>query len=72
MSHYFRTPEMQSGGPFRCYNCNKKLAIKMQGNDYVIQLRCPRCKAFITVKMNEPINHTPIAPSKEPVEKIGA
>lgn len=55
MGNYFRTPEMEKGGPFRCPNCNKVLAVKLKG-DCLIQFKCPRCKAFISVKMNEPVN----------------
>lgn len=55
MPAYFRTPEMEGGGPFHCFNCGKKLAIKIKGNCY-IQFHCPRCKAFISIKMKEPIN----------------
>jgi phage FluMu protein Com len=55
MSVYFRTPEMQTGGPFKCFNCGKKLAVKLKGNCHV-QFSCPRCKAFISVHMKEPVN----------------
>ena len=55
MSNYFRTPEMQKGGPFRCPNCNKVLAVKLKGK-CLVQFKCPRCKSFISVKMNEPVN----------------
>lgn len=56
MSHYFRTPEMQNGGPFRCFNCNRQLAIMITGDDYYVKLKCPRCKAIISMKMKEPVS----------------
>ena len=55
MTNYFRTPEMQNGGAFRCYNCNKKLAVKLKG-DFHAQFKCPRCQAFISVHMKEKVN----------------
>lgn len=55
MGSYFRRPEMVNGKGFRCYNCGKLLTIKLQGSDYVVVLRCPRCKAKIKVEMNEPV-----------------
>jgi len=57
---YFRTNEMVSGGPFRCYNCGKILISKVKGEGYEIDLFCPRCKATIIVKMREklPYNKT--------------
>lgn len=55
MSSYFRTPEMVTGKGFRCYNCGHQLAVKIDGNAYVVELVCRKCKAFIRVKMNEPV-----------------
>jgi len=55
MSSYFRRPEMVNGRGFRCYNCGKTLTLKLDGNDYEIRFKCPRCKAKITVIMNEPV-----------------
>ena len=55
MAIYFRTPEMGNGGPFHCFNCGKKLAVKVKGNCH-IQFLCPRCKTFIDIKMKESIN----------------
>jgi len=51
---YFRNPNIFVGGPFRCYNCNKLLLTKLSGDQYKIELKCPRCKAYIIIKMNEP------------------
>ena len=62
MPQYYRTAAMQEGGLFKCFNCDKTLAIKLKGNCFV-QFFCPRCHAFITVKMREPVNW-----SKEIVE----
>lgn len=55
MPVYFRTPEMEGGGPFYCFNCKRMLAIKIKGNCH-IQFHCPRCKAFISIALREPIN----------------
>lgn len=52
MTNYFRTPNMQLGKGFRCYNCGKLLAVKLRGQ-YEVSFRCPRCKAYIFVKMGE-------------------
>ena len=63
--NYFRTPEMQTGKGFKCQNCNKSLAVKVVG-PCEIHFHCPRCKAYITVKMREPV---PWVPKKENGEK---
>lgn len=55
MGKYFRTPEMTRGGPFRCYNCGDQLIQHLEGGDYVLRLRCPRCKAAIVLTMREPV-----------------
>lgn len=52
---YYRTPEMVTGGEFRCYNCNKALVKKVSGSVYELELVCPRCKAHIKVTCKEPI-----------------
>ena len=52
---YFRTSEMSDGGPFKCYNCNKTLLIKVSGDRYRIDMKCPRCKAFVHIHMKEQI-----------------
>lgn len=54
MADYFRTPEMQHGGPFKCQNCGKKLATKIKGPSD-ITFKCPRCRAFIHIVMGEPV-----------------
>lgn len=56
MGSYFRSPEMHSGEGFRCYNCGKKLAIKISGSNYFVMLHCPKCKALISIRMKEPVN----------------
>jgi len=52
---YYRKPEMFSGGPFRCYNCDKLLAANLTGSVFELHLKCPRCKAEIRIKCGEPI-----------------
>ena len=68
MVNYFRTPEMQEGGPFHCFNCKKKLAVKLKGN-MLVQFYCPRCHAFITIKLNEPVPWA--GKVEEPVSRAG-
>lgn len=55
MGNYFRRPEMMEGRGFRCYNCGKMLALKVEGSNYEIKLLCPRCKARIKLEMREPL-----------------
>jgi len=55
VGQYFRTPHMQTGGPFRCYNCGNLLVSQIDGVGYSLELKCPRCKAEIKVKMMEPV-----------------
>jgi phage FluMu protein Com len=64
MTNYFRTPQMQSGKGFRCFNCGKLLAVKLRG-EYEVSFRCPRCKAYLFVKMGEKI---PWAETKQEVK----
>lgn len=52
--NYFRSPEMQTGSGFRCQNCGKLLAVKVK-SPCDISLKCPRCKAFISYKLREPV-----------------
>lgn len=59
---YFRVPQMVTGGPFRCYNCDRTLIKKLTGDEYEIELTCPRCKAEIKVRCKEEI---PIAKKEE-------
>ncbi len=54
MTQYFRRPEMVEGKGFRCYNCGKLLAVKMTGDRYSIHFKCPRCHAYVIVRMGEP------------------
>ncbi|MCL6542087.1 MAG: hypothetical protein K6T87_16140 [Roseiflexus sp.] len=58
-ANYFRTPEMQTGKGFRCFNCGKLLAVKLRGN-FEVSFRCPRCKAYIFIKMGEKIPWVPL------------
>lgn len=69
MTQYFRTPEMQNGGPFNCQNCGKKLAVKIKGPCH-IQFKCPRCHAFISIKMSEPVNWGGQASQPESVNAV--
>lgn len=56
MGSYFRRPEMMNGKGLRCYNCGKLLAIKLEGSNYEVRMKCPRCKAKIKIEMSEPID----------------
>lgn len=55
MGKYFATSEMNGERPFLCYNCGKQLISNLNGTDYTIDLRCPRCKAEIHLCLREPI-----------------
>lgn len=48
-----RTPEMAGKKPFRCFNCNKLLAVNVHG-ECNIDFVCGRCKAFVKLIMKEP------------------
>ncbi len=58
MGAYYRTPAMSAlalgrPGEFRCYNCDRFLLEKIEGAGYTIVLRCPHCKARITLELRE-------------------
>lgn len=55
MGSYYRDPRMFIGSAFICFNCNKKLAVKMGGSDFHIELSCPRCKTFYFIECKESI-----------------
>jgi DNA-directed RNA polymerase subunit RPC12/RpoP len=63
MSKFYRTEEMEEGGEFKCYNCGATLIAKIGGTNYKIFLHCHRCKAAITIKMQQPL-------SKESIENL--
>lgn len=54
---------MEEGGEFKCYNCGATLIAKIGGTNYKIFLHCHRCKAAITIKMQQPL-------SKESIENL--
>lgn len=62
MSKYYRTEEMENGGPFKCLSCGALLIAKIKGN-CELHLDCKRCKSSIDIKMERPL-------SKESVENI--
>jgi len=64
---YFRNSAMMAGGPFRCYNCNRLLMVKLTGDQYKVELKCPRCKAYIIIKMRESV---PWAKKEEKPEEL--
>ncbi len=53
--YYMRSQAMVSGGPFRCFNCNRLLIQSLTGSVYEISLECQRCNATIRVRCKEPI-----------------
>ncbi len=55
MGNFFQSPAMDGERPFLCYNCGKKLISSLTGDDYRIDLYCPRCKAKISVRLPEPV-----------------
>lgn len=68
-ANYFRTPQMQSGKGFRCFNCGKLLAVKLRGQ-YSVSFRCPRCKAYIFVKTSEAIPWAEQEKKEEKLEQV--
>ncbi len=52
---YYRNEAMVTGGPFKCPNCKKTLAVKLAGTVYEATFECPRCKTIIDVRCKEPI-----------------
>ena len=57
MADYYETPQMEGEKPFKCYVCNKMLAVDIQG-EYTIKLQCPRCKTRITLETKAPLPDT--------------
>jgi len=60
MGLYYRTPEMQQGKDFKCYNCGKPFFVIL-GTDYEISLVCDRCKTKVYLKCQYPIPRSPAA-----------
>jgi len=70
---------MVQGGPFRCYNCGKKMITKIMGTVYELTLECPRCKTEIVtspgevkITCKEPIPFVGETLLKEKEEHVGA
>lgn len=57
MSEYFNTPEIEGEKPFRCYICNELLIASIEG-EYVLDLKCRRCKAIIHIESKNPLPDT--------------
>lgn len=52
MSNYFETGAINGEKPFKCYVCGKMLIVSVEG-EYVIKLRCPRCKTKIVLETSK-------------------
>ena len=49
MAEYFYTEAIEGETPFKCYVCNEMLIADIEG-EYVVHLKCRRCKTEITLK----------------------
>lgn len=52
MGKIYLTPEIQGERPFRCFKCNKRLVLDVQGEQRLV-LWCDRCKTKFTVETSE-------------------
>ena len=48
------TAEFEGDRPFRCQFCNKQLLLDVKG-ECVVELKCPRCKAVMTIELAQPL-----------------
>ena len=55
MGLIWRTGEIQSGGPFRCYSCNRLLLAHLGGTHYELELKCTKCHTEIRIVCNQPV-----------------
>lgn len=49
MGKYFLTEAIEGEVPFKCYVCNEMLIASVEG-EYVLKLKCRRCKTKITLE----------------------
>jgi len=52
---FFQTPEIQVGGPFKCFMCGSTLALELTGSEFKVKLFCKRCKTFYLIKTRLPL-----------------
>lgn len=57
MAEYFETEAIEGETPFKCYVCNKMLIANVEG-EYVLKLKCPRCKTKITLETEKALPDT--------------
>ena len=49
MAEYFETEAIEGETPFKCYVCGKMLIVDIEG-EYIVKLKCSRCKTKITLE----------------------
>lgn len=57
MPQYFESSAIEGETPFKCYVCKKMLLVDIQG-EYVVKLKCPRCKTKITLETENALPDT--------------
>lgn len=57
MSAYFNSEAIEGETPFKCYVCNKMLIANVEG-EYILKLKCPRCKTKITLETEKALPDT--------------
>jgi len=57
MADYFETEAIEGEIPFKCYVCGKMLIVDIEG-EYVVKLKCPRCKTKITLESRKVLPDT--------------
>jgi phage FluMu protein Com len=57
MADYFESESILGETPFKCYVCNKMLIVNIEG-EYIVKLKCPRCKTKITLESEKALPDT--------------
>ena len=57
MAEFFETEAIEGEKPFKCYMCGKMLLVDIEG-DYILKLKCPRCKTKITLESEKVLPDT--------------
>jgi phage FluMu protein Com len=57
MGNYFETEAIKGETPFKCYVCGEMLIADIKG-EYIVELKCRRCKTEITLKTEHALPDT--------------
>jgi len=57
MGRHFLTEAIEGETPFKCYVCNEMLITNIEG-EYIVKLKCRRCKTKITLETERPLPDT--------------